>query len=50
MPSFSNVSHTRSMNGIISLTDGFATIENGVITTINVITDDIALHRDLRLL
>ena len=48
MASFSNVSNTRSMNGIICITDGFATIENGVITTSNIITDDINLNRNGR--
>ena len=48
MASFSNVSNTRSMNGIICITDGFATIENGVITTSSIITDDINLNRNGR--
>ena len=43
------ISNARSMNGIITLTDGFATIENGSITsdnitTNNIITDDINLN------
>ena len=46
MASISNISNARSMNGIITLTDGFTTIENGNITsdnitTSNIITDDI---------
>ena len=49
MASISNISNARSMNGIITLTDGFATIENGIITsdniiTSNIITDDINLN------
>ena len=49
MASISNISNARSMNGIITLTDGFATIENGSITsdnitTSNIITDDINLN------
>ena len=43
------ISNARSMNGIITLTDGFATVENGNITsdnitTSNIITDDINLN------
>ena len=43
------ISNARSMNGIITITDGFATIENGNITsdnitTSNIITDDINLN------
>ena len=43
------ISNARSMNGIITITDGFATIENGSITsdnitTNNIITDDINLN------
>ena len=50
MASISNISNARSMNGIITLTDGFATIENGSITsdnktTSNIITDDINLNK-----
>ena len=48
MASFSNVSNNRSMNGIICITDGFATIENGTITTSSIITDDINLNRNGR--
>ena len=48
MASFSNVSNNRSMNGIICITDGFATIENGIITTSSIITDDINLNRNGR--
>ena len=50
MASISNISNARSMNGIIILTDGFATIKNGNITTdgnittSNIITDDINLN------
>ena len=49
MASISNISNARSMNGIIKLTDGIATIENGIITsdniiTSNIITDDINLN------
>ena len=39
MASFSNVSSNRSMNGIICISDSFATIENGIITSSNIITD-----------
>ena len=48
MAYFSNVSNNRSMNGIICLTDGYVTIENGVITSSNIITDDINLNRNGR--
>ena len=49
MASISNISNARSMNGIITITDGFAIIENGSITsdnitTNNIITDDINLN------
>ena len=49
MASISNITTARSMNGIITLTDGYATIENGNITsdnitTSNIITDDINLN------
>ena len=49
MATISNISNARSMNGIITLTDGVATIENGIITsdniiTSNIITDDINLN------
>ena len=49
MASISNISNARNMNGIITLTDGFTTIENGNITsdnitTSNIITDDINLN------
>ena len=51
MASFSNIAtNARSMNGIIILSDGFATIENGNITTdgsiisTNITTDDLSLN------
>ena len=49
MASISNITTARSMNGIITLTDGYATIENGNITsdnitTSNINTDDINLN------
>ena len=40
MASISNISNSRSMNGIITLTDGVATIENGIITCDNIITSN----------
>ena len=41
MATISNISNARSMNGIITLTDGVATIENGIITSDNIITSNI---------
>ena len=53
MASVSNVSNARSLNVIICLTDGFATVENGIITTdniktSNIITDGINLNHNGR--
>ena len=49
MASISRISNARSMNGIITFTDGFATSENGNIitdgniTTTNITPDDIKI-------
>ena len=41
MASISNISNACSMNGIITLTDGYAMNENGIITSDNIITTNI---------